>query len=190
MSKGVSSGERTETTLRPLKCPRTRQACIERNQGGNAVCQSTPDSREPLSLSSSRSPRLCLQPAACGASSATPTPAPASRGRPSATPTLTATPARRRASPAASTSSTPRPAPSPRSDRPRSRSARRATKHLTTAHTVLYDDNPGATLADLSTFWEVQSFDLTSTSRHDTAVSRPALAFPSAPPTTLTAIFT
>jgi sugar lactone lactonase YvrE len=33
---------------------------------------------------------------------------------------------------------------------------------LTTDRTVLYNDNPNATLADLSTFWEVQSFDLAS----------------------------
>ncbi len=31
---------------------------------------------------------------------------------------------------------------------------------LTTTRSVLYDDNPNATLADLSSFWEVQSFDL------------------------------
>ncbi|MGA2286330.1 MAG: carboxypeptidase regulatory-like domain-containing protein [Dehalococcoidia bacterium] len=31
---------------------------------------------------------------------------------------------------------------------------------LSTTRPILYDDNPNATLADLSTFWEVQSFDL------------------------------
>lgn len=50
---------------------------------------------------------------------------------------------------------------------------------LTTTRSIQYNDNPGATLANLSSFWEIQSFELaseTATGVIDTAAS--LLSFP------------